>query len=106
MPGVYGGDEINALVIDAGHSSSRVGWAGEDAPRVVLPSYYGSTSISDAEIAELESQASFLASSSSAAAAAADGDETMADGEPSSTSTSNGATEEASDNRLKASCAK
>ncbi|CDR99164.1 related to ACT1-actin [Sporisorium scitamineum] len=107
MPGVYGGDEINALVIDAGHSSSRVGWAGEDAPRVVLPSYYGHTSIDDEAIAELESQAAFTASASSAAAPA-DGDETMADGEAASTSNGNrdAATEEASDHRLKQSRAK
>ncbi|SJX65189.1 related to ACT1-actin [Sporisorium reilianum f. sp. reilianum] len=110
MPGVYGGDEINALVIDAGHSSSRVGWAGEDAPRVVLPSYYGHTSITDEAIAELESQAAFAASTSSTAAAPADGDEAMADGEAASTSNGNGngdaATEEASDYRLKQSRAK
>ncbi|EST08220.1 Actin-related protein [Kalmanozyma brasiliensis GHG001] len=108
MPGVYGGDEINALVIDAGHSSSRVGWAGEDAPRVVVPSYYGHTSISDESIAELESQAALLASSSSTAAAPADGDEAMADGEAASTSNGAGdaATEEASDHRLKQSRAK
>lgn len=103
MPGVYGGDEINALVIDAGHSSSRVGWAGEDAPRVVLPSYYGHTSITDEAIAELEAQAAFSTASSSAAAPV-DGDETMADGEGAATSNGNGeaaATEEASDHRLK-----
>ena len=114
MPGVYGGDEINALVIDAGHSSSRVGWAGEDAPRVVVPSYYGYTSISDSEIAELESQAAFLTSTSNTAAAAtasaADGDETMAEADTaaaaSTSNGSNGATEEASDSRLKQSRAK
>ncbi|KAJ9475683.1 Actin-related protein 4 [Pseudozyma hubeiensis] len=103
MPGVYGGDEINALVIDAGHSSSRVGWAGEDAPRVVVPSYYGHTSITDEAIAELESQAAFSAASSSTIAPAADADESMADGEGASTSNGNSdaaATEEASDNRL------
>lgn len=96
MPGVYGGDEINALVIDAGHSTSRVGWAGEDAPRVVLPSYYAHTSITDDEIASLESQATFTAPTS----APSDGDETMANGEASS------ATEEGSDLRLKQARAK
>ncbi|SPO29071.1 related to ACT1 - actin [Ustilago trichophora] len=106
MPGVYGGDEINALVIDAGHSSSRIGWAGEDAPRVVVPSYYGHTSINDDEIAELESQAAFLASTSTAPSAPADGDETMAESESTAASTSNGVTEEASDVRLKQSRAK
>ncbi|KAJ1021161.1 hypothetical protein NDA16_003947 [Ustilago loliicola] len=112
MPGVYGGDEINALVIDAGHSTSRVGWAGEDAPRVVLPTYYGHTSITDDDIAELESQAAFLQStSSSSAQPPADGDENMADGENGAAATTpngsdNAATEEASDNRLKQARAK
>lgn len=114
MPGVYGGDEINALVIDAGHSSSRVGWAGEDAPRVVLPSYYGHTSITDDAIAELESQAAFATSSSSTVepterAEPVDGDETMADGQALSTSNGNSgaaATQEASDHRLRQARAK
>lgn len=107
MPGVYGGDEINALVIDAGHSTSRVGWAGEDAPRVVVPSYYGSAPISDEEIGELESQAALVASTSSqsasaGASAAGDGDEAMADGEPSASAP----TEESSDTRLQQSRAR
>lgn len=113
MPGVYGGDEINALVIDAGHSSSRIGWAGEDAPRVVLPSYYGHTSITDREIADLESQAAFLASASTSAntadagaSASTDGDETMADGESSAAAAASAVTEQASDTRLKQSRAK
>ncbi len=119
MPGVYGGDEINALVIDAGHSSSRVGWAGEDGPRVVMPSYYGHSSISDQDITDLESQAALLASTSSHphdqptdSAANGDGDETMADadGAQNGASSSNGngaaATEEASDTRLKQARAK
>lgn len=116
MPGVYGGDEINALVIDAGHSSNRIGWAGEDAPRVVMPSYYGYTSIDDTEIADLESQAAHLASTSThphdqPSTSAADGDETMADTE-NGASTSNGtnpaaaATQESSDLRLKQARAK
>ena len=41
MPGVYGGDEINALVLDPGSSTFRGGWAGEDTPRAVFPSHYG-----------------------------------------------------------------
>jgi actin-related protein 4 len=40
MP-VYGGDDISAIVLDAGSSSTRAGWAGEDTPRVVTPSYHG-----------------------------------------------------------------
>lgn len=41
MPGVYGGDDISAIVLDAGSSSTRAGWAGEDTPRAVIPSSYG-----------------------------------------------------------------
>jgi len=41
MPGIYGGDDISAIVVDAGSCSTRAGWAGEDTPRVVIPSYYG-----------------------------------------------------------------
>ncbi|KAK3634997.1 Actin-related protein 4 [Elasticomyces elasticus] len=39
----YGGDEINALVLDAGSYSIRAGFAGEDTPKSVVPSYYGVT---------------------------------------------------------------
>lgn len=41
MPGVYGGDDVSAIVIDPGSSLLRAGWAGEDTPRVVVPSSYG-----------------------------------------------------------------
>lgn len=41
MPGVYGGDEINAVVLDPGTSVFRGGWAGEDQPRALFPSHYG-----------------------------------------------------------------
>lgn len=37
---VYGGDEINALVLDAGSQSTRIGYAGDDFPKVITPSYY------------------------------------------------------------------
>lgn len=40
-PQVYGGDEVNALVLDPGSYSTRAGYAGEDTPRFVIPSYYG-----------------------------------------------------------------
>ncbi|MCJ1336286.1 NuA4 histone acetyltransferase subunit [Bachmanniomyces sp. S44760] len=39
----YGGDEISALVLDPGYSTVRAGFAGEDVPKAVLPSYYGTT---------------------------------------------------------------
>jgi len=38
---VYGGDEVGALVFDAGCSSFRVGFAGEDSPKFDIPSYVG-----------------------------------------------------------------
>lgn len=37
---VYGGDEINAIVLDPGSMSTRIGYAGDDFPRVITPSYY------------------------------------------------------------------
>ncbi|KAG7160834.1 Actin-like protein 6B-like [Homarus americanus] len=37
--GVYGGDEVGALVFDPGHSSLRVGYAGEDSPKFDIPSW-------------------------------------------------------------------
>ncbi len=40
MP-IYGGDEISAIVLDPGSSTLRVGWAGEDTPRGVLPTAFG-----------------------------------------------------------------
>ena len=33
-------DEVSALILDPGHSTVRVGFAGEDVPKSVLPSYY------------------------------------------------------------------
>ncbi|MCJ1273237.1 NuA4 histone acetyltransferase subunit [Puttea exsequens] len=37
----YGGDEISALVLDPGYATTRAGFAGEDVPKSVVPSYYG-----------------------------------------------------------------
>lgn len=39
--GVYGGDEVGALVFDPGHFSFRVGYAGEDSPKAEIPSVVG-----------------------------------------------------------------
>lgn len=39
--GVYGGDEVGALVFDCGHYSFRGGYAGEDSPKTEMPSMVG-----------------------------------------------------------------
>uniref|UniRef100_A0A1E1XFB4 Putative actin-like protein 6a n=1 Tax=Amblyomma aureolatum TaxID=187763 RepID=A0A1E1XFB4_9ACAR len=39
--GVYGGDEVGALVFDFGHYSVRAGYAGEDSPKAEIPSSVG-----------------------------------------------------------------
>lgn len=39
--GTYGGDEILALVLDPGSSTTHCGYAGEDTPKVVVGSDYG-----------------------------------------------------------------
>ena len=36
-------DEISALVLDPGYSTVRAGFAGEDVPKSVVPSFYAST---------------------------------------------------------------
>ncbi|KAM4058472.1 actin domain-containing protein [Hirsutella rhossiliensis] len=38
---VYGGDEVSALVLDPGYCNTRAGFAGEDIPKSILPSFYG-----------------------------------------------------------------
>ncbi|KAI7893256.1 actin family [Mucor mucedo] len=37
----YGGDEVNALVLDVGSTMTRAGYAGEDTPRVMFPTSVG-----------------------------------------------------------------
>jgi len=39
--GLYGGDEVGALVFDVGHWSFRAGYAGEDTPKADIPSSVG-----------------------------------------------------------------
>ncbi|KAH9892082.1 Actin/actin-like protein [Xylariomycetidae sp. FL2044] len=46
---VYGGDEVSALVLDAGYCHTRAGFAGEDVPKSVLPSFYGRLKSSNAD---------------------------------------------------------
>ncbi|KAJ2117965.1 NuA4 histone acetyltransferase subunit, partial [Coemansia sp. RSA 921] len=40
MP-TYGGDEVNALVLDVGSTWTRAGFAGEDLPKGYFPSHCG-----------------------------------------------------------------
>lgn len=37
----YGGDEISAIVLDTGFTTVRAGFAGEDTPKSIVPTYYG-----------------------------------------------------------------
>ena len=37
-------DEISALVLDPGYSVTRAGFAGEDTPKSIIPTYYGTNS--------------------------------------------------------------
>ncbi|KAF2096497.1 Actin/actin-like protein [Rhizodiscina lignyota] len=37
----YGGDEVSALVLDPGSCTIRAGFAGEDTPKSVVPTFYG-----------------------------------------------------------------
>ncbi|EDV21979.1 Actin-like protein 6A [Trichoplax sp. H2] len=41
--GVYGGDEVGAIVLDIGNTTVRAGFAGEDTPKADFPSYVGCT---------------------------------------------------------------
>jgi actin-related protein 4 len=34
-------DEVSALVLDPGYATTRAGFAGEDTPKSVVPTYYG-----------------------------------------------------------------
>ncbi|KAK0735038.1 actin family [Lasiosphaeria miniovina] len=38
---IYGGDEVSALVLDPGYCQTRAGFAGEEMPKQVIPSFYG-----------------------------------------------------------------
>ncbi|KAF2641417.1 Actin/actin-like protein [Massarina eburnea CBS 473.64] len=41
VPGEYAGDEVSAIVLDPGYWTTRAGFAGEDVPKSVCPSFYG-----------------------------------------------------------------
>ncbi|CAK9439940.1 uncharacterized protein LODBEIA_P40400 [Lodderomyces beijingensis] len=38
---VYGGDEINAIILDIGSHTIRIGYAGDDFPKIITTSHYG-----------------------------------------------------------------
>ncbi|CAH0056630.1 unnamed protein product [Clonostachys solani] len=46
---IYGGDEVSALVLDPGYCNTRAGWAGEDVPKSILPSFYGHSTATPAQ---------------------------------------------------------
>ncbi|KAF2011799.1 actin-like protein-like protein 6A [Aaosphaeria arxii CBS 175.79] len=50
----YAGDEVSAIVLDPGFSTIRAGFAGEDVPKSVCPSFFGYTD------AESDSKSQFL----------------------------------------------
>ncbi|KAJ3102732.1 NuA4 histone acetyltransferase subunit [Phlyctochytrium planicorne] len=47
--GSFGGDEVGAVVLDIGSSTTRAGHAGEDSPRIVIPSAVGSLAEGDSK---------------------------------------------------------
>ncbi|CAM5139207.1 unnamed protein product [Natator depressus] len=48
--GVYGGDEVGALVFDIGSFSVRAGYAGEDCPKADFPTTVGLLAPEDAAL--------------------------------------------------------
>lgn len=41
LTGIAHADEVSALVLDPGYCNTRAGFAGEDVPKSILPSFYG-----------------------------------------------------------------
>ncbi|XP_075705369.1 actin-like protein 6B [Rhinoderma darwinii] len=52
--GVYGGDEVGALVFDIGSYSVRAGYAGEDCPKADFPTTLGVFSTDETLSSDLE----------------------------------------------------
>lgn len=50
----YGGDEVNALVLDIGTTMTRAGYAGEDTPRVMFPTSVGYVDIEETAKEDVE----------------------------------------------------
>ncbi|KAJ3174027.1 Actin-like 6A [Geranomyces variabilis] len=53
----YGGDEVSALVFDIGSSTSKVGYAGEDTPKAVFPSWVGYPATNGVEAMDVDEPA-------------------------------------------------
>lgn len=113
MPGIYGGDEINAIVIDSGSYLTRAGWAGEDAPRVVAPSSYGYLPIADDAISALEADAAYTSPAAVPVSTPppkdgtdGDGDQSMADADADANAQTKAPTSQDTDDRLKLSKAR
>ncbi|CAO1619365.1 unnamed protein product [Parajaminaea phylloscopi] len=90
MPGVYGGDDVSAIVVDPGSSLLRAGWAGEDTPRVVIPSAYGW--IHDESAAASSSSAVEPSKTEATEATESNAMDTTEDGAPSLSAEANGET--------------
>ncbi|KAG6833774.1 hypothetical protein H0H87_001206 [Tephrocybe sp. NHM501043] len=61
----YGGDEVSALVVDIGSSTLRAGYAGDDAPKAIIPTTYGYHNTGGDEAMEVEGADATTASQSS-----------------------------------------
>jgi actin-like protein 6A len=66
-------DEVSAVVVDFGSHTTRAGYAGEDGPRVIAPSFYG--------YKEVEAGASGTNGTSNGGRSAANGDDDPMDGD-------------------------
>lgn len=68
MAAIYGGDEVNAVVLDLGTWQCRAGYAGDDTPKAVFPSLAGvtgSAAAADANGMEVDGQQQQPAASTS-----------------------------------------
>jgi actin-like protein 6A len=64
---MYGGDEVSAIVIDAGSSCTRGGFAGEENPKVVFPSNVGVVLGSEGSLEEGSTKNSYYVGTNSLA---------------------------------------
>ncbi|XP_065197504.1 actin-like protein 6B [Sycon ciliatum] len=73
--GVYGGDEVGAIVFDVGSSSARAGYAGEDVPKAEIPTSVG--------ILQSSTSGTSAAATTAGAASSDSGDQAMDTGDDS-----------------------